>query len=67
MQALKCDRCGSFYESEMRFGECPTAAVDLKGCYHPRYDLCGKCTADFLEWINQEPERNETQNSRTGR
>ena len=62
MQALKCDRCGSFYEDEVRFlGDCPTATVELNGCRQPDYDLCQKCTADFIEWISRAPERNDTE------
>lgn len=63
MDAHKCDRCGKYYDKNVRFG-----AEDIEGAtivgvrarfyknhdnygLDKAYDLCDDCIMDFYKWI----------------
>lgn len=60
MYAMKCDRCGGYYDGNMikiTGGNCSGEKfekISVRGennfcCY---YDLCDRCASDFFHWIN---------------
>lgn len=62
MRAMKCDRCGKFYEhyegrTKFRAGERANALrlidLDLDEKYWPRktYDLCPACMGEFERFV----------------
>lgn len=60
MNAMKCDRCGSYFDSnklKIKGGNCsgePFGYISLRGekNYCCQYDLCDDCVVDFFQWVN---------------
>lgn len=60
-KALKCDRCGKFYEKneehKLTYNGCKTvpdgvATTTANGFCNKNYDLCDQCLNDFLYFMN---------------
>ncbi len=60
MNAMKCDRCGNYFDrNQLRLsgGNCsgePFGNISVRGKsnYCCSYDLCDDCVADFFRWVN---------------
>lgn len=55
-KALKCDRCGKFYELNLLEDEKivrGTVLQDRCGYAIREYDLCDECRDQLLEFLNQ--------------
>lgn len=65
MKAMKCDRCGKFYEPYQQTGkysdgtETPKYAINFNSVltftdnkYQKTFDLCPKCATAFNKWLN---------------
>lgn len=54
-RALKCDRCGSYYQLDISNKEDNFAAMALIDSYNMRtdvrYDLCRECRSELNEWL----------------
>ena len=54
-KALKCDRCGKFYELNLLEDEKTVRGVvlqDRRGYTITEYDLCDECRDQLLEFLN---------------
>ena len=62
MIAKKCDRCGTFYEEYniKKSSKCINGLmllnIDSQQSYftHGPYDICPKCTEEFMKWFEKE-------------
>lgn len=63
MLAKKCDRCGSFYEvyntknDENKINGIKTFNINPNNntfYSHRPYDLCPKCSEEFMNWLHKE-------------
>ncbi|QIB58210.1 hypothetical protein [Blautia producta] len=61
MNAIKCDRCGSYFDSnklKIKGGNCNGGesfgyiSVRGKNNHCCNYDLCDDCVVDFFRWVN---------------
>lgn len=60
MDALKCDRCGNYFDCNqlrLRGGKCNGESfghISVRGehNHYCNYDLCDDCVADFFQWVN---------------
>jgi hypothetical protein len=60
MDAMKCDRCGNYFDSnklKIKGGNCsgePFGHISVRGekNYCCQYDLCDDCVVDFFQWVN---------------
>ena len=62
MYAMKCDRCGSYFDSNKlkikgddcsgeSFGHISVRGENNHCC---KYDLCDDCVVDFFRWVNDQ-------------
>ena len=64
MYAMKCDRCGSYFDCNqlrLRGGSCSGESfghISVRGEHNHccNYDLCDGCVVDFFHWVN-DPDR----------
>ena len=64
MYAMKCDRCGSYFDSnklKIKGGNCSGESfghISVRGEHNHccNYDLCDGCVVDFFHWVN-DPDR----------
>ena len=61
MNAMKCDRCGNYFDNNqlrLRGGSCNGGEsfgyISVKGEHNHccNYDLCDDCVVDFFRWVN---------------
>lgn len=60
MYAMKCDRCGNYFDCNqlrLRGGSCrgePFGRISARGKHNHccDYDLCDACVIDFFHWVN---------------
>lgn len=60
MLAMKCDRCGNYFDSnhlKIKGGNCSGESfehISVRGEHNHccNYDLCDDCVVDFFRWIN---------------
>lgn len=60
MDALKCDRCGTYFDcnqTRIKRGNCsgePFGYISVRGKNNHccNYDLCDDCVVDFFRWVN---------------
>ena len=60
MYAMKCDRCGEYFDSseaKLTGGNCSNevfGGISVRGVdsFCCKYDLCDKCVIEFFRWMN---------------
>ena len=62
--ALKCDRCGKFYEHYMGIKlvdkgayYCSMSLFSERGCNRRDFDICRECMTKLVEFMKNEEER----------